>query len=157
MSHITMCKTQFNSLDAIKVAAEALGFEFVEGKKTHAWYGRMVSDSAEGIEAERALGRENLGKCEHVLRLKDHRQGDYEIGLVRTDSGEWRPIADFWGPGHRLLERVGNDDYSKLRQEYGIAVTQARVEKTLARQGFKMTRENIGDGRVRLRLQRRTS
>lgn len=156
MSHISKCETQYKSLTEVKTAGDVLGFDFIENQRTHAWYGRMVGDSAEGRATAREFGVENLGKCDHVLRLKDHRQGDYEIGVVRRDDGTYSLVYDSWGPGQRLEERAGKG-LTRFKQEYGIAVTQARVEKTLARQGFRMTREDIGDGRVRLRLQRRTA
>lgn len=156
MSHITKCQTQYKSLTEVRTAGEVLGFDFIEGQKQHAWYGRMVGDSAEGRETEREFGRENLGKCDHVLRLKDHRAGDYEIGVVRRDDGTFSLVYDSWGPGQRLEQRAGKG-LTRFKQEYGIAVTQARHAQTLARQGFRMTREDIGNGRVRLRLQRRTA
>jgi hypothetical protein len=156
MSHISKCQTQYKSLDEVKVAADVLGFDFMENQKKHEWYGRMVGDSAEGRATAQEFGIENLGKCDHALRLKDHRQGDYEIGVVRRDDGTFALVYDSWGPGQRLEQRAGQG-LTKFKQEYGIAVTQARVEKTLSRQGFRMTREDIGDGRVRLRLQRRTT
>lgn len=154
MSHITDVRLQYKNLEAVKEAGEACGFMFMEDQKTHAWYGRMVGDSEEGIRVARERGIENLGKCEHALRLKDHRPGDYEIGVVRNDDGTFSLLYDTWGPGHRLEVAAGKD-LQKLRQEYAVAVTQARVAKTLARQGFRVTREAVEGGRVRLRLQRR--
>jgi hypothetical protein len=156
MSHISKCETQYKSLAEVKVAADVLGFLFMEDQKEHAWYGRMVGDSAEGRATAAEFGIENLGKCDHALRLKDHKQGDYEVGVVRRDDGTFALVYDSWGPGERL-ERAAGKGLVRFKQEYGIAVTQARVEKTLARQGFKMTRENIGGGRVRVRLQRRAT
>lgn len=154
MSHITKCDVEYKSLDEIRVAGEVLGFDFIENQKTHAWYGRMVGDSAEGIAAAKEFGVDTLGKCDHVLRLKDHRPGDYEVGVRQKENGNWAIVADFWGPGQRLQQRLG-ERYARFKQEYAVAVTQARVAKTMARQGFRMTRENIGDGRIRLCLLRR--
>lgn len=156
MSHITDARLQVKDLDALDVAGDILGFNLLRNVTTHAWFGEMVGDSAEGIQVARERGLQNLGKCDHVLRLKDHQQGDYEIGVVRESDGTFALLYDSWGPGQRLEAQAGKL-LSKLRQEYAVAVTQARVVKTMARQGFRMTRENIGDGRIRLRLQRRTT
>ena len=154
MSHISKCTTLYKSLDEVEVAGEALGFDLLREKKSHAWYGRMVGDSAEGIATAREFGVENLGKCDHVLRLKTHQAGDYEIGVKRMDDGTFALVYDSWGPGKRLEDAAGKG-LQRFRQEYAVAVTQARMKKTLARQGFRMTREQGENGRVRLRLQRR--
>jgi hypothetical protein len=155
MSHITDARLQVKDLDALDIAADILGFVRLE-QKTHAWYGRMVGDSEEGRTVARERGMAALGKCDFALRQKDHKQGDYEIGVVKEADGTFSLLYDSWGPGQRIEQKAGRN-LSKLRQEYAVAVTQSRVTKTMARQGFRMTRENIGDGRVRLRLQRRTT
>ena len=156
MSHITEAKLLIKDVDALDAAAAECGFVFMKDQNTHAWYGQMVGDSEEGRRTARERGVENLGKCAHALRLKDHKQGDYEIGVVKNTDGTFSLLYDTWGPGRRL-EQAAGVNLSKLRQEYAVAVTQARVTKTMARQGFRMTRENIGDGRVRLHLRRRTT
>lgn len=154
MSHITTAQLRFSNLDAMAAAGDVLGLVFMRDQTTHAWYGQMVGDSEEGRRTARERGVENLGKCAHALRLKDHKPGDYEIGVVANGDGTFSLLFDSWGPGHRLETAAGRD-LSRLRQEYAVAVTQARVTKTMARQGFRLSREDAGNGRVRLRLQRR--
>ena len=154
MSHITDVKLQVKDLDAVKMVAEILGFEFREGQKTYAWYGRFMNDSDEGRRVVQERGEHALGKCDHALRPKVG--GGYEIGLVANAEGSYDLLYDSWGSGQRIEELAGKG-LSRIRQEYAVAVTQRRVEKTMARQGFKMTRETLGDGKVRVRLQRRTT
>ena len=63
-------------------------------------------------------------------------------------------LYDSWGPG-RELEQRGGKDLQKLRQEYAIAVATRRAQRQYAKQGFKTTRENQPNGRVRVKLVRR--
>lgn len=156
MSHITDVKFRARDLDAIEVAGEARGFVLMRGQTEHAWYGRMVGDSAEGRQVARERGVKNLGKCDHVLRLKDHRAGlDYEIGLVKAKDGDgYDLLYDSWGPGQRLVEAAGGPNLQGLRQEYTAAVLTRKAKAVLARQGFKVERQQVGS-RIRLRMRRR--
>lgn len=158
MSHITTVKGQYKSLAELRTAGERCGLVFMEGQTQHAWFGRFVGDSAEGRATVRERGLENLGKCDHALRLKDATGRDYEIGVVAKADGTYDLLYDSWGPGARLEAAAGKGLW-KLRQEYAAAVTEARVERTMARQGFALHREEErtpdGRRRVRLRLRRR--
>lgn len=153
MSHITDMKTTYKDLDALAEAGDALGFELVRGKTEHAWYGKFMNDSAEGrrVVAERGLA--NLGKCDHVLRLKGHQPGDYEIGLVAQPDGSFKPYYDQWGPGQKLLARVGSaadPSVDRLKQEYAVAAASRRARAKLGPKGWKVERKNLPGGRVKL-------
>lgn len=155
MSHLTNVKLRVRDLDCVEEAARKRGGVLMRDQKTHAWYGHMVGDSAEGRAMARERGVANLGKCEHAIRLADHRHGDYEVGVVAAKDGDgYDLVMDTWGPGQRLVQRFGSD-LDGLRQEYAVAVTLKKTKATLAKKGFTAVREDLLNGRVRLRLRRR--
>lgn len=145
MSHITDVRMQVRDLESLKQAAEALGLDFKQGQKTFTWYGRYVGDS------QLAPGRDpkDYGKCEHALKLKDHRAGDYEVGVVQDPDGSYALLYDSWGPGKRLEEAMGRG-LSKLKQEYGAAVVARKAPR-----GFTVHRELLDNGTLRMRLRQR--
>ncbi len=155
MSHITEIKLQVKDLDALKAAAENLGFDFMEGQKTHEWYGQFMDDSREGKEFARTRGIGAMGKCEHALRAKDHKHGDYEIGVVKSLDGEGYELSyDSWGSGRKLEAKAG-PKLNTLRREYAVEVATKAANKKLRREGFRVQREDLPGGRVRLRLKKR--
>ena len=155
MSHITEIKLQVKDLEALEAAGKALGFEFRENQKTYGWYNRFADDSEEGRRFARERGVEAMGKCEHALRATDHKQGDYEIGVVKALDGDGYTLAfDSWGPGQKLLAKAG-PGLNTLRREYAVEVATKAANRKLARQGFRVHRENLEGGRVRLRLKKR--
>ena len=154
MSHITDVKLKIHDLEALREAADACGFDFREGQKTHAWYGRFMRDSAEGMEVARTRGEQNMGKCDHALRSKDHQAGDYEVGVVREDDGSYLLSFDSWGPG-RKLEAAAGAGLSKLKREYAAATAMKKARTTLGRHGFTVSRENLPGNRIRVRARKR--
>ncbi len=154
MSHITDARMQVKDLDALEVAGGVLGFELLRDKTDYNWFREFVGDSEAGRRVARERGAETFGKCAHVLRLKGAEKGDYEVGVVAEKDGTFGILYDNWGTG-RKLEAAGGKGLARLRQEYSVAVAQARVTKTLGRQGFTMSRENVAGGRIQLRLRRR--
>lgn len=154
MSHITDAKLKVKDLDALQAAADLLGLELVRDRKKYNWFGHFVGDSAEGRRVAAERGEETFGKCDHVLRRKGSAASDYEIGVVADKAGAFDLLYDTWGSGAKLEQAAGKS-LARLRQEYSVAVAEARVAKTLGRQGFRMTRENKEGGRIQLRLRRR--
>lgn len=155
MSHITDARLKVKDLDALQAAAETLGLELVRDVKRYNWFGEFVGDSAEGRRVAAERGAESFGKCDHVLRRKGAGSSDYEIGVVADSTGTaFDLLYDTWGSGAKL-ETAAGKGLHRLRQEYSVAVAEARVTKTLGRQGFRMTRENKEGGRIQLRLRRR--
>jgi hypothetical protein len=151
MSHMTEVKLRVVDLDALAEAAEKVGLELRRGQTTHAWYGRFVGDSRP------PAGRDpkDYGKCAHALRLKDHKPGDYEVGLVPALDGKgYDLMLDEWGPGAKL-SRAAGQGLGRLKQEYAAAVATKKARATLGRHGFGVTREDLPSGRIRLRLRRR--
>lgn len=137
MSHITEVKLKLSDLDAVEDSLVALGgqLELKRDQKTyHTYYGKKA--------------------CDHAIVVRGGASGSYEIGLVANADGSFKPIYDSWGPG-APLERHAGTGLGKLRQEYAVAVTQRKTTASLARKGFSMSRENLPNGNVRLRLRRR--
>jgi hypothetical protein len=154
ISHITDARLKVKDLEALDMAGQVLGFELVRDKTSYNWFQNFVGDSAEGLRVAAERGAHTFGKCEHVLRRKGAAATDYEIGVVRDPDGAYSLLYDTWGSGQKL-EQAAGVRLARLRQEYSVAVTQRRVEKTLGRQGFRMTRETKEGGRIQLRLRRR--
>src|SRR6185503_6808399 len=134
-------------------AGEVLGMELSRGKRHYNWFNTFMNDSAAGRRVVAERGVDSLGKCDHVLRVKGAPESDYEIGLVAEKDGSFSLLYDTWGSGRKLEEKCGTG-LARFRQEYAVAVAQRRVERTLSREGFRMTREDVGCG-VRLRVRRR--
>lgn len=156
MSHITEVKMKIRDLDALREAAEALGLVFMEGQKTHEWYGTFVGDSREGRDFARDRGVASMGKCEHALRLKDHKNGDYEIGIVPALDGDGYSLAyDSWGTHGARLHAAAGDNLNTLRREYSVSVATREARKRLGRDGWRVQRQDLDNGKVRLRLRRR--
>jgi hypothetical protein len=155
VSHITEGRLQVSNLESVREGGEAAGFVFMENQRTHAWYGVFMNDSEEGRRVAAERGVHNLGRCDHALRLKDHRPGlDYEVGVVANPDGTYSLLYDTWGPGARLeAETAGGRGLSRLKQECAVA-EQQRAAVALQRAGFRMVREDLLGGTVRLRYTR---
>ncbi len=155
MSHVTDVKLKIKDLEALEEAAAACGLDLRLGQTTHAWYGKFMNDSEEGRRVVKERGQQALGKCEHALRLKNHQQGDYEIGVVKSLDGDgYDLLLDEWGPGRKLVNAVG-PSANKLRQEYAVAQATRKAKATLGKKGFTVAREDLLNGSVRLKLRRR--
>ena len=150
MSHIVEIDMQINDLDALAATAKALGMEFIKGQKQYKWYGRSVGDYPlpEGFKAE------DLGKCEHALRVKGS-PGAYEIGVIKRRDGKpgYTLLWDFWNGGKdyntsgKGLEACVGKNAGRLKQEYALQCATKEARK----QGLRVTRQVKGDGRVILR------
>lgn len=153
MSHLTKGKFRAKCLDTLEAAAPKVDLVLVRDQKTHKWYGTFLNDS--GPTGRAANRNQANGRCDHVLRHKDHKPGDYEIGVVAEPDGSFAFYHDDFGSSGRRLTAAVGADYGRLTQEYAVAATERRVAKTLAREGFRAERENLPNGNVRLRLRRR--
>ena len=152
MSHIVDVHMKARDLDALAEAGDRCGFTLNLGQQSHTWFGRFVGDTV----PPPSRSPRDFGQCDHALRLKDHRAGDYEIGVVQALDGDGFDLRwDTWGAsGRRLIDAAG-PEMNRLRQQYSAAVISARARKKLAPKGFTTTREDLPGGRIRLRLRRR--
>jgi len=122
MSHVTIIKTEFKDLEAIKETCKVLGMEFRENQKTYKWYGTHVGDYA----LPQGFTKADLGKCDHAVAVKGNK-GAYEMGLVKQGD-HYVPMFDFWAGGYGLMAKIGKDcetfisTYTKL-----VAVKQAKM------------------------------
>ena len=150
MSHITDVKLKIRDLDALAEAARACGLELREGQRQHKWYGTFVGDTTP------PAGRDprDYGKCEHALALSDATAGDYEVGVVKALDGDgFTLLVDTWNQ-RRLLQAVGGPRMDKLRREYACAVASKRARQKLGPKGWRLQREDLPSGRIRLRVRR---
>lgn len=121
MSHVTQIGVEIRDLNILKTACERLGFTFVEGQTTYAWYGRSVGDAPlpEGVTIEA------LGHCEHAIVVPG---ATYEVGVVADKKGGYRLLWDSWQKGG-LEERLG-PGAGLLKQAYALeAAREAAISK----------------------------
>ena len=142
MSHVATLEVHIKDLEALKAACKTLELEFVEGQQTFRWFGRHVGDYPlpEGFTAE------DMGKCEHALRIKGNTQA-YEVGVVKRRDGKpgYTLMYDFWGGGYGLEEAIGKQA-GRLRQQYSAQVATKQARK----QGYRVTQQFQQDGSLRL-------
>ncbi|MEW6545048.1 MAG: DUF1257 domain-containing protein [Nitrospirota bacterium] len=145
MSHVAIIDIEIKDLEALKMACRDLGLEFVADQRTYRWYGRSVGDypPPEGFTVQ------DLGKCEHAIRVPGNAQA-YEIGVAKRRDGRpgWTLLWDFWNGGYGLQEKVG-EKAVRLTQAYsGHAAIRAAQ-----RLGFHcLGRTTAADGTVEIRL-----
>jgi hypothetical protein len=138
MSHVVKVNTVIRDLDALRRAAESLGLEFREGKRTYRWFGRWIGDYPlpEGID------RSQLGKCDHAIGVPSNDMA-YEIGIVSNGDGSYSLLWDFWQGGFGLQQRVG-DGCRNLVERYGIEAARGAA----AAQGLYC--EDLASGGLRI-------
>ena len=100
MSHVDAYQCEFTNLDILRAAVKQIGGEMRQSEK-YKWFGSHVGDHPlpDGYTAS------DMGKCKHAISFKGI---TYEIGVVpsKTKPGCWDLLADFWGPGAQLPEKV---------------------------------------------------
>lgn len=152
MSHVTDVKLKVRDLAALKEAAEACGLELREDQTSYKWYGRWVNDFS-GPTAAVTQGHDpkDFGKSAHAIGIPGNRSA-YEIGVVaRKDDDGFDLLYDAWDG---QLEPKAGKNLSKLRREYAASVASRKAIDHLAKRGFKLSRENVGNT-IQLRLRAR--
>lgn len=135
MSHVIVVDLQITCLATLAAAAKACGLEFVEGQKTFRWFGTHVGD----YPLPKGFGREDMGRCEHALRVVGSDVA-YEVGVVTRRDGKpgYALLFDFYAGGHGLMERLG-EKANRLSNHYIAQVAKQEME----REGFHVElREN---------------
>lgn len=156
MSHVTDVRMRVKDLDALDEACDALGLELRRGQTRYAWWGTFVGDSSAYGQHDPAT----FGKCEHAIGRKGMRartgpDGEYEIGVVPALDGDgYDLLYDAYGPGRRLTEIVG-EGVNTLRREYACAAVTRKAKQKLAPKGWQVARENLPNGRIRVKLRKR--
>lgn len=140
MSHVAAVECIVKDLEALKVAADKLGFEFRENQTTHRWYGRFMNDwSSDRAAVNKGRDPKKFGTCTHALRLKSNPNG-YEVGVVAQDDGEsYDLVYDTYGSG-RQLEQAAGVDLVHLRNEVAAEIS----TRTLQKRGWRVARQDEG-------------
>jgi len=140
MSHVQAEEMTFNSRRDMESAAALLDAEIVE-KSTYEWYGLWMNDfDDEDAAYRKGVSVEDYGTCDLVLRPKERKQDDYEVGLVKQGDGSYRPVYDVFGSGKKLITQFG-PKLSKFKQTYATVAT----KRTLKRQGYRVATTWVGD------------
>jgi hypothetical protein len=147
MSHVVSIDVLINDLDCLAAAAKSCGLELVRGQMNYRWWGSSVGD----YPIPQGFSAEDLGKCEHAIRIPGDNES-YEIGVVRRRDGKagYTLLFDFYSQ-YRLLDKVGGQTAAKLRQSYAreVAIKQAR------KAGFRLMGSTVkADGSIVLKLGR---
>ena len=137
MSHISKIELEIQSLEDLKEACKALGFQFKEGQKTYKWYGDWQGDDPlpEGIKEE------NLGKCDHAIKVQKCRYG---IGVVKI-ANHYILLWDSWHTGG--LEAKIGVNAGILKQAYTVQ----RVKREARLKGYRVLQKKMKQG-IRLIL-----
>ncbi len=144
MSHLSeISGVQVRDLECLQAAAERLGMELRRDQRSYKWYGRSVGD----YPLPEGMTEADLGKCDHALSLTG-KPGAYEVGLVKRPDGTVRLLWDWWDGGKGLMNAIGENG-GRLLQEYSAAV----AEKQARRNGQRVTRTVLADGRLMLSLE----
>lgn len=133
MSHVVTIQCEVNDLEALSAAAQELGMELSESK-TYKWYGRFMGD----WKLPEGFSSSDLGKCDHVLRVKGAGPETYEVGVVKRRDGKpgYNLLFDFWSGGFGLVDKIGENAVN-LKREYALAV----AAKEMRRNGFRVSRQ----------------
>jgi hypothetical protein len=143
MSHVAKIEMEIKDLAALEDAAKRLGMELVRNQRTYKWYGYSVGD----YPLPEGFTKEDLGKCEHALRIPGNNRA-YEVGVVARRDGRpgYTLLWDFWSGGYGLVDKVGKDG-NKLKSEYTAAV----AVKHYTSKGYRVQRSYKEDGTIVVR------
>lgn len=147
MSHVASVKCYVTDLDVLDAVASRMGLELVRNATSYKWFGNWVGDFR-GDTAAVSNGHDpsTFGKSLHKLRRKDHREGDYEIGLVARLDGQagYELLYDNWGSGGRRIEERAGRGLKTLKDELTAEVT----TRQLARKGYRVSRSVNASGQI---------
>lgn len=142
MSHVVSMKIKIKSLNALKRAAKTCGLELVRDVKTYKWFGRHVGD----FPMPEGFTKDDLGKCDHVLRVIGANHQTYEVGVVKSKTGSgYELLWDFWQGGYGLEKAVGKNG-QKLMQQYAYEVALAEANAS----GYTVEKIMQNDGSILL-------
>jgi hypothetical protein len=131
LSHISKIEVEIHSLEDLKQACKALGFQFCENQKTHKWYG---TNSESETETE-------FGKCDHAIKVPKCK---YEIGVVKQGN-HFSLLWDSYYTGG-LEKRIGKDA-GILKQAYSVQ----RIKREARIKGYRVVQKRVTNG-IRLVL-----
>ena len=140
MSHVTTIEIEEQSydIDALKLMCDDEGWEWRDGQRTYAWFGKHVGDYPipEGFTVN------DMGKCDHAIHIPGC---NYEIGVVMRPDGQVKLIWDFWSSGG-LVKALGTKA-EKLKQAYRAARLKT-IAKKHGRRCWEKPIDKIGWKRI---------
>lgn len=147
MSHVAIIEAEIKDLSALASACERIGCELVEGQKHYRWYGRHVGD----YPLPAGFKKEDLGKCEHAIRVKGAGNQTYEVGVVKRRDGKegWTLLWDFYAGGYGLRDKVG-EKAGELVKSYAASVAMKAARKL----GYRVTEKRLETGEIQLTASR---
>ncbi len=100
MSHVDAYQCEFTNLALLDAAVKQVGGRMRQSE-TFKWFNQHVGDHP----LPKGYTVADMGKCKYAIKLDGIQ---YEIGVVpsKTKPGTWDLIADFWGPGATLPEKI---------------------------------------------------
>lgn len=126
MSHASEIPFTLDNLNALKLAVQEHGAQWIEGLKTFKSYQAGL-------------------KCEHVIRLPGC---GYEIGVTKSKDGQTYALTwDTYGEGQKLLAKFG-EGCKRLRQSY----TTHKAMLFARSKGFMAQRVTLANGHTEITL-----
>ncbi len=121
MSHFTKVATKINNLDALRKALDGLHLQYAEGMggETVSLRGYMH----ESVEARMAI---NMGK--------------YDIGIVKSEDGNYELCADWWG-----IETTTGKTEREVVDEISHAYSCARVAMACEEAGYSLGQFEVSE------------
>lgn len=143
MSHIVAVELVVEDLDVLAAACRKIGLTLHRGVKNYKWYGRSVGD----YPLPSGVAVEDLGKCDHVIRVDGAAGQTYEIGVVKKkDEKGFSLLWDFWNGGYGLQDVVG-ENCKNLKRSYAMEKTRDWGRKN----GYRVVETTAG-GKPAIRL-----
>lgn len=127
MSHFTRVKTQITDVEVLKRALSDLKYPYAENTLVRGYQGKKE-------------------QAELVVRPG----GDYDIGFVKGQDGNFQIVADWWGV-HKDNGLKEQAFLNPVMQRYAYHT----VVEQVAKQGFSVVQESVGtDNTVKLTVRR---
>jgi hypothetical protein len=127
MSHFTKVETLINDLVALKKALDQLGWKY------------RVAEEGQQVTVRGYRGQTT--KAELVIDM-----GKYDIGVVKTESGNYTLEADWWG-----VETTKGLTEAEVVKEINAKYAYQRVITAVEEAGYTVDTNNVSeDGTVKL-------
>ncbi|MDE2101706.1 MAG: DUF2997 domain-containing protein [Patescibacteria group bacterium] len=138
--HVVLVECDLRDIDALDMAANAIGGTLHVGQRTWRWVGAWYDDYHEKDAAyKQGLPPEQYGHGEHAISFPRRLTSDgFEVGICKV-KGQLKPVFDFCDGG--LTRTLGGQTCPRLIQAYAAAVTR----KQCAKLGYSIT-ESPGEG-----------
>ena len=129
MSHFTKVETKINDLVALKKALDQLEWKYT------------VDETGQGVTVRGYRGQTT--KAEMVINM-----GKYDIGVVKTESGNYELVADWWG-----VETTAGKSEAEVVKELNSKYAYQRVVAAVEEQGYTIDQNQVAaDGTVKLNV-----